>query len=149
MNVKIKKLHPDAIIPSYAKFGDAGLDLTAISGEKRYSQSVAKYNCYEYYEYKTGLAIEIPEGYVGLIFPRSSISKTALILSNSVGVIDSGYRGEITFRFKIHEGYREIYNKGDRIGQLVILPYPTIEFEEVEELSKTERQEGSYGSSGN
>ena len=82
MKIKIKKLHPSAIIPSYAKAGDAGLDLT-ITGIKDESFQVT---------YGFGIALEIPEGYVGLVFPRSSIKKTELILSNSVGVIDSGYR---------------------------------------------------------
>lgn len=81
MKVKIKKLHKNAVIPSYAKEGDAGLDLTctAIEQEENFGNIV----------YKTGIAVEIPEGYVGLLFPRSSISKTTCLLSNSVGVIDS------------------------------------------------------------
>lgn len=150
MKVKIKKLNDLAVIPSYAKQGDAGMDITAIS--KQVSEDGL------YIEYKTGLAIEIPEGYVGLIFPRSSVSKTTLSLANAVGVIDSGYRGEISFRFKdsgisvsmdnndFVEGIA--YNVGDRVGQLIILPFPTIEFEEVTELSNTTRGKGSYGSTG-
>ena len=99
--------------------------------------------------YGTGLAIEIPEGHVGLLFPRSSISKTDLTLRNSVGIIDSGYRGEITFKFNnILMSSCEPYNVKERIGQLIIMPYPIIEFEEVEELSTTERGEGGYGSTG-
>ena len=81
MDVKIKKLHEDAIIPKYAKQGDAGLDLTAVNF--RYE---AEHDCFVY---GTGLALEIPKGYVGLIFPRSSNSKTTAYLTNSVGVIDS------------------------------------------------------------
>lgn len=139
MKVKIKKLHPDAVIPTYAKSGDAGLDLTAVS-----IHFDDKFNsCYG-----TGISIEIPKGYVGLVFPRSSISKKNLLLSNSVGVIDSGYRGEIKMKFKptIHSSVK--YRKGDRIGQLIILPYPQIEFQETEELSETERGVGGYGSTG-
>lgn len=140
MKVKVKKLNENAIIPSYAKLGDAGLDITT-TGINEATES--------YIEYGTGLAIEIPEGFVGLIFPRSSISKTDLILTNSVGVIDSGYRGEIKLRFKISkEGDINIYEKGDKIGQLIIIPYPQIEFEEVNELSSTERGEDGFGSSG-
>ena len=140
MKVKVKKLNENTIIPSYAKLGDAGLDITT-TGINEATES--------YIEYKTGLAIEIPEGFVGLIFPRSSISKTDLILTNSVGVIDSGYRGEIKLRFKISkEGDINIYEKGDKIGQLIIIPYPQIEFEEVNELSSTERGEDGFGSSG-
>ena len=159
MKVKIKKTHPDAVIPKYAKAGDAGLDLTATS---------ISYDEYGNICYGTGLAFEIPEGYVGLIFPRSSICKEQLLLSNAVGVIDSGYRGEVSFKFKPSMALDEnqcvktdkdrlwsvairqnnIYGVGDRIGQMIIMPYPHIEFEEVEELSETERGEGGYGSSG-
>ena len=147
MKVKIKKLSDKAIIPSYSKPGDAGLDLTATSALV----------CNDYIEYGTNLAIEIPEGYVGLIFPRSSIYKTSTTLSNSVGVIDSGYRGEIKFKFyaQTTRDYNgnlysidDCYEVGDRIGQLIIIPYPQIEFEEVEELSETVRGEGGFGSSG-
>jgi len=144
MIVKIKKLVENAVIPKYSKPGDAGLDLTAtsVSFEKNYVS------------YKTGLAVEIPEGFVGLLFPRSSNSKMDLILTNSVGVIDSGYRGEIELRYKlvgngITPSVVKTYNIGDRVGQLIIIPYPIIEFEEVEELSVTERNTGGYGSTGN
>jgi dUTP pyrophosphatase len=150
--IKIKKLHPDAVIPRYAKPGDAGMDLVAVSK--------AQAERLPYIEYKTGLAIEIPEGYMGLIFPRSSISKTAYYLANAVGVIDSGYRGEISVRFKADAAIIEassiadkidthVFKLGDKIAQLVIMPYPQIEFEEVEELSKTSRGEGRFGSTGN
>lgn len=157
MKVKIKKLFPEAVIPSYAREGDAGLDLTATS---------VRIDGYGNIEYGTGLAFEIPEGYVGLIFPRSSCCKKDIILTNCVGVIDSGYRGEVTFKFKplrdhaykIWEDGREYshtraigcpsYSVGERVGQIIIMPYPKIEFEEVEELSETERGVGGYGSSG-
>ena len=139
MKVKIKKLHENAVIPIYAKPGDAGLDLTAIS------HSVVDEGGFGYVEYQTGLAIEVPDGYVALMFPRSSVSNTGLILANSVGVIDSGYRGEIKCRFKAIPNCK-YYENGDRIAQLIIIPYPQIEFEEAEELSETERGEGGYGS---
>lgn len=139
MKVKIKKLCPEAIIPTYAHNTDAGLDLVAIS------KDIIDTKDYGYYQYKTGLSLEIPEGFVGLIYPRSSISKTGMILCNSVGVIDSGYRGEIELRFRYIKNTTE-YNIGDKIGQLVIIPYPKIEFEEVEEHSKTTRGEGGFGS---
>jgi dUTP pyrophosphatase len=138
--VKIKRLHKDAVIPSYSRQGDAGMDLVATS---RF------YDDFDNVCYGTGLAIEIPEGYVGLLFPRSSISKTDLTLRNSVGIIDSGYRGEIIFKFNnILMSSCEPYNVKERIGQLIIMPYPTIEFEEVEELSTTERGAQGFGSSG-
>ena len=96
--------------------------------------------------YGTGIALEIPKGFVGLVFPRSSIRKTDLILSNSVGVIDSGYRGEIQATFK-RTGLTK-YAVGDRGAQIMIIPHPTIEFNEVSELSNTERGEGGFGSTG-
>jgi dUTP pyrophosphatase len=140
MKVKFKKLHPDAIQPTYAKFGDAGMDLTAISR-----------NDEEYFtEFGTGIAVEIPEGYVGLLFPRSSVSKTHYTLANSVGVVDSGYRGEIKLRFKSHL-YNippSHYNVGDKVGQLIILPYPQIELMEVDQLSDSVRMDGGFGSTG-
>lgn len=141
MKIKIKKLSPDAVTPSYSVEGDAGLDLTATRTFEDDNYNVC---------YGTGLSIEIPKGYVGMIFPRSSISKKDLLLTNSVGIIDSGYRGEITFKFS-DTGFcgSKTYRIGDRIGQLIIMPYPHIEFEEVEELSETERGEGGYGSTGN
>lgn len=143
MKVKIKKLHKDAIIPSYAKNGDAGMDLTAVS--KKWDK------LHEVWVYGSGLSFEIPEGFVGLLFPRSSVFKTELSLTNSVGVLDSGYRGEVLFKFREHVELNNTadYNIGDRIGQIIIMPYPQIEFEEVEELSETERGVGGYGSSGN
>ena len=141
MEVNIKKLNESAVIPTYAKQGDAGLDLTAVS------MDVIDNKGSGYIEYGTGLAIEIPEGYVGLIYPRSSISKTGLILSNSVGVIDSGYRGEIKFRFKWVKD-TDRYNIGDRIGQLVVMPYPQVTLIEKEELVETDRGDGGFGSTG-
>lgn len=175
MEVKIKKLHKDAVIPTYANNGDAGLDLTAVSYE---------FDEYGNVVYHTGLAFEIPEGYVGLVFPRSSICKQDLSLTNAVGVIDSSFRGEVTAKFKptlcFGDGYLgeddvkifdkpsddypssvgymsefntdcnscSMYKEGERIAQMIILPYPQIEFKEVEELSETERGSGSYGSTG-
>lgn len=150
MKVKIKKLHPNAVIPAYAKESDAGMDLTATAIEFDTVTSTLTY--------KTGLAIEIPKGYVGLLFPRSSIYKTIHSLTNSVGVIDSGYRGEIMLKFidnfapdenpetRFNKFPKDHYQVGDRVGQILIIPYPTIEFKEVEELSTTERGEGGFGS---
>ena len=142
VKVPIKKLSQDAIIPTYSKQGDAGMDLTAVSVE--YTD--------DYISYKTGLSFEIPSGYVGLLFPRSSNSKKDLTLTNSVGVIDSGYRGEVELRYKyILNGKLEnakIYNVGDRVGQIMIIPYPKIEFVETDKLSESERGDGGFGSSG-
>ena len=154
MRVKIKRLKPNAVIPSYAKIGDAGMDVVATEILKDTPEQIT---------YGIGIALEIPEGFVGLVFPRSSIRKTGLQLSNSVGVIDSGYRGEIQATFnKIFGGERfydetkntqdtsnDFYKVGDRIAQIMIIPHPTIEFEESQELSNTERGEGGFGSTGN
>jgi dUTP pyrophosphatase len=140
LNVRIKKLDPNAVIPSYSKTGDAGMDLTAVRIEYDTDGNVV---------YGTGLAIEIPNGYVGLLFARSSNAKKDVYLTNHVGVIDSGYRGEIMLKFrKTKENYPRYYEVGDRVGQIIILPYPNVEFIESEELSSTERGEGGYGSSG-
>jgi len=141
MQVRIKKLSPDAVIPTYAKEGDAGMDLVATSIKFDGTQIT----------YGTGLVMEIPEGFVGLVFPRSSIRKTDLSLSNSVGVIDSGYRGEIqaTFNQKsLSKDGQILYGVGDRIMQIMIIPYPPVQFIEVNELSDTLRGEGGFGSTG-
>tara|TARA_Y100000389_G_C17318288_1_gene441669 strand:+ start:49 stop:477 length:429 start_codon:yes stop_codon:yes gene_type:complete len=141
MDVRVKRLNEKAVIPAYAKPGDAGLDLTATSIDQ---------DAYNNIVYGTGLAIEIPEGYVGLLFPRSSNSKKDLYLANHVGVIDSGYRGEIIFKFRPYKGIMNshVYDLGDRIGQLMIVPYPSINLVEAEELSNTTRGKEGFGSSG-
>lgn len=140
LQVAIKKLHPNAVIPKYAKPGDAGLDLTATSIISNTTFEVT---------YGTGLALEIPTDHVGLIFPRSSVRNYELMLSNCVGVIDSGYRGEIQFTFNKTNGLDSLkYKVGDRIGQLLILPYPQVTLIEETDLSETERGENGFGSSG-
>lgn len=139
--LKIKKLDERAVMPRYAKPGDAGMDLVAIDCVWDVGRMQMRY--------RFGLAFEIPEGYVGLIFPRSSICKTNLSLANCVGVIDSGYRGEVTAVFNLLRGEREeIYKVGDRIAQLVVVPFAQCEIEETDELSETERGTGGYGSTG-
>ena len=138
--VKVKKLHSNAIIPSYSKIGDAGMDLTITSIIENTSFSVS---------YGFGLSIEIPKGFVGLIFPRSSVRNYELSLTNCVGVIDSGYRGEIQATFRKHSGLDSIsYKVGDRGAQIVILPYPQVTMVESSEISNTERGEGGFGSTG-
>ena len=136
MQVKIKRLNDKAILPTKAHATDAGYDLYASSCH--YEDGMLHYG--------TGVAVEIPEGYVGLVFPRSSIANTHLTLSNSVGVIDSGFRGEIKAKFR--KGGTRGYNVGDRIAQLIIIPYPEVTFVEVDELSDSDRGIGGYGSSG-
>ena len=137
---KIKRLDENAVIPTYSKDGDAGMDITAVSIITNTSSQVT---------YGTGISVEIPQNYVGLIFPRSSIRKYELELSNSVGVIDSGYRGEIQATFNKTNGLDSIiYNVGDRICQIMIIPYPKVTFLEVDNLSNTERGVGGFGSTG-
>ena len=143
MLVKVKRMHPNTIIPYYSRPGDAAMDLYATNVD---------YDKYGNLVCHTGLAMEIPEGHVGLLFPRSSISKTPLSLRNSVGVVDSGYRGEIMLKFDredrtLNNG-ETIYKVGDRVGQIMIMPHPKIQFFEAQELSATERGEGGFGSTG-
>ena len=170
LKVRIKKLHPDAVIPKYAHDADCGMDLTAVNKE---------YDNYGNVVYGFGLAFEIPKGYAGFIFPRSSNYKTGLLLSNCVGIVDSCYRGEVMAKFSMLKSNvvparlldrirwfikghfdRNVpmngnycglgsYNVGDRVAQMVILPYPKVTFEEVDELSETDRGDGGYGSTGN
>jgi len=140
VKVKVKKLHENAVIPSYSKVGDAGMDLTITQIIENTSFSVS---------YGFGIAMEIPKNYVGLVFPRSSVRNQELILSNCVGVIDSGYRGELQATFKKTNGLDSLkYNVGDRGAQITILPYPQVKMVESEDLSDSERGEGGFGSTG-
>lgn len=148
MIVKIKLLSEKSVLPKYAKPGDAGMDLTCTE------VSVDSDGCFVY---KTGIALEIPRGFMGLLLPRSSNAKKSLILTNSVGILDSGYRGEIMFKYKPNYQYfqktdaeknEQIYLVGDRVGQLIVMPFPEVVWEVVEELSETERGSGGYGSTG-
>jgi dUTP pyrophosphatase len=138
IDIKIRKVHPDAVIPFRAHATDAGMDVTAISMEMTE----------DYVEYDTGLQFQLPEGYAMLIFPRSSNSKKDLLLCNSVGILDAGYMGNLKLRFKLTtEGYTEkIYNPGDKVGQIMIIPYPEINFIETEVFNETERGDGGFGS---
>ena len=143
MNIKIKKLNPNAVIPKYAKHGDACVDLIAVEKWIDDWGNIC---------YNTGLSMEIPEGYVGFLFPRSSVSKTTMFLRNSVGVIDSGYRGPIVLKFsnktKLSNHESLLYKIGDRVGQLMIMPHPKISFIESQNLSETDRGDGGFGSTG-
>lgn len=191
VKVKIKKLDPKAVIPTYAHDGDVGMDLTAISVEYDEEKDM--------YIYHTGLAMETDKHYGILLFPRSSNRKTDAYLCNHVGIVDSAiYRGEIMLCFKnrdsirtkattdmllkylnenfdkaeyakpeksvqeiVNSAYHEFmwtthhpmsfapYKVGDRIAQMVVIPYPNVNTEIIEELSETERGEGGFGSTGN
>ncbi len=146
MKVKIKKIVSNAVIPQYAKEGDAGLDLVAVSKTKDQFGNLV---------YGTGLAIQIPLGHLGLLFPRSSVSKVTLSLANSIGLVDSGYRGEIICKFKPTAYFNDRnldnsgeYEIGEKVCQLVIIPYPSIELEEVSDLEDSDRGSGGFGSTG-
>jgi len=138
--IKVKKMYENAVIPSYAKDGDAAMDLTANS--VNFEEDLVVYG--------TGLAMEIPKGFCGLIFPRSSVSKMNLSLANCVGVIDSGYRGEIILKYRSTDFVddQKYYKVGERIGQIMLIPVWQISFIEVDELSSTERGSGGFGSTG-
>ena len=141
IDVKFKKLSSSAVTPTYAKDGDAGLDLVSTKLINNTSAQI---------EYGTDIAIEIPRGYVGLLFPRSSVRKYDIILSNCVGVIDSGYRGEIKLTFnKTNDLDSFTYPIGVKIGQLIILPLPLVNLLEVDVLSDSDRGEGGFGHTGN
>ena len=164
MKIQFKKLNTQAQKPKFGKPGDAGADLVATSLDVSREDQIV---------YGTGLAVEIPEGMVGLIFPRSSVRNYDLIMSNCVGVIDSGYRGEIMVTFNVKmdlllidelasvenlqelsnemfdPSYDNIYEVGDRIAQLVIMPVPLAQYVEVDELSETSRGDKGHGSTGN
>ena len=142
MQLKFKKLSEKATLPVRAHKSDAGLDLTTVG-----ISSVINECGQLMLVYHTGLAVEIPEGYVGLLFPRSSIYKKSLMATNSVGVIDSGYRGEIMMVLKATtDVVPAVYKEGERFAQLVIVPIPEIEVVEAEELSESDRGENGYGS---
>lgn len=167
LKVRFKKLSPNAVIPTKKHPTDAGADLTVTSVDYDDAGNTVL---------GFGIAVEIPEGYVGLLFPRSSIASKYLVMSNSVGIIDSCYRGEIKAKFKptlingdCHAEGHDVhvmkdgnpwpptiawpvkgatYTIGERAAQLIIMPYPNVEFEEVDELSDSNRGEGGYGSTG-
>lgn len=140
VTVRFKKLHPEAKPPFRATEGAAAFDLYAVS------MDWDPKNCV--YTYGTGLAFEIPSGYCGLLYPRSSIYKVGQIFPNCVGVIDSDYRGEVSMKFSYRDDPASEYRPGDRIGQMVIMPIPAVEYVEADELSKTDRGVGGYGSTG-
>ena len=142
--MRIKKLHQKAVVPHYATEGSAGLDLTVISDNDTiiipYKSTML---C------RTGLSFEIPKGYVGLIYIRSSIgTKLDLVLSNQVGVIDSDYRGEVMLPLRNLGRSARVINSGTRIAQMIITPINQVGIEVVKELSETKRGDGGFGSTG-
>ena len=147
IKIKVKRLHPDAVIPSQAKDDDAGYDLVAIE-----DGSYPVPNTTNILVFRTGLAIQPQEGYHVEVFPRSSVAKYDLMLKNSIGLIDYGYRGELILKFQIMEPKGNAYmtyRKGDKIAQMVIRKTIHADFEDVQdgELDSSERGTGGFGSS--
>ncbi len=142
--MNLKKLDPTAVLPIYASAGAAGADLCALPSEPPVTILPG-----ETAFLRTGLAVAIPEGYVGLIFARSSLgTKRGLAPANKVGVIDSDYRGEIRVVLYNHGTAAQTIQPGDRIAQLLIMPVVTAAFSEVEDLDDTARGAGGFGSTG-
>jgi len=144
MTLKIKRLSEEAILPIRAHKGDAGIDLTCTHITQELNECGQLILVYH-----TGLAVEIPEGYVGLLFQRSSVYKKSISMTNAVGVIDSGYRGEVMGKFRsTTDVVPAIFKPGERFAQLVIVPYLDVQIEEATELNESERNEGGFGSTG-
>lgn len=143
MKVRIKKLNERAVIPTYGSAGSAGGDL--YSAEENDIAVAPGQTAF----IGTGLAVEIPQGLVGLVYARSGLAcKKGLAPANKVGVIDSDYRGEIKVALYNHGKESQTVAKGERIAQLVIAPFVFAEYEETDDLSDTVRGEGGFGSTG-
>lgn len=140
MQIKIKKLNDDAVVPTYARFGDAGADLYATEDVMIEGGNIVAV--------PTGIAIEIPTGYVGLIHPKSGNASKGLTVINAPGTIDAGYRGEIKVLLVNHTGTMMYVRKGSKIAQLVIQEIIEAQFVMSNELSNSERGDGGFGSTG-
>jgi dUTP pyrophosphatase len=150
-NLKVVKKHEDAKLPVRAHAGDAGADCFCVSREfiDHNGNITEWFNLAKQVRYNLGISVEIPEGYVLLLYPRSSVCKKQLIMSNSVGVIDSGYQGEISAIFNITGGTAcDIYEAGDRCCQIVLCPIASPDFYWGEFDEETTRNSGGYGSTG-
>ncbi len=143
MEIKVKKLTAAAQLPTFGSAAAAGADLRIISDGPVEIAPGKSYFAH------TGIALEIPDGYVGLIYARSGLScKSGLAPANKVGVIDSDYRGEIIVCLHNHSEEARVVNDGDRIAQLVIMPLPAVSYIEADELCESQRGTGGFGSSG-
>ncbi len=141
-NVKIKRLNENATIPTYGSEFSAGADLYSADEETAILPGETKL-------IHTGIALELPIGYAGLIYARSGLaSKRGLAPANKVGVVDCDYRGEVMVALHNHSNTEQSVARGERIAQLVIAPYIVADFEETDELSETVRGEGGFGSTG-
>lgn len=139
MIIRFKKLHPNAVTPAYSRDGDAAVDLVATTA---YIDKDGNH------VYGTGIAVQIPKGFYGQLLSRSGVAKYDLVLSNGIGTLDSNYIGELIFKFKKTKWIPKVFNVGDRIGQLIVLPLPEMSFVEVDYLNETNRGENGFGSSG-
>lgn len=145
MKVNIKKLNKGAVVPTSGSKFAAGYDLYAVADES----GNIEIHPSETVKIKTGLAMEIPEGYFGAVFARSGLAtKRGLRPANCVGVIDSDYRGEVIVALKNDSGGLQVIQDGERVAQLVIIPYLPVEFNEVDTLNDTDRGDGGFGSTG-
>lgn len=143
MTLKIKRLEENAVLPIRAHSTDAGIDLTCTTITQEINECGQLILVYH-----SGIAVDIPEGYVGLLFPRSSVANKSLCLTNCVGVIDSGYHGEVMAKFRsTTDVVPAIYKPGERFAQLVFVKLPEVEIEEVADLGDSDRGEDGYGSS--
>lgn len=139
MEIKIKKLHPDAITPTYGTEGAACFDLYALKSDMRFERQIVS----------TGLAFEVPHGHVMMVYSRSGMGiKEGTRLSNCVGVIDSDYRGEVMVALHNDRSMHIAVKAGDRIAQAMVIPVQQVKFEVVDELSSTARGAGGFGSTG-
>jgi dUTP pyrophosphatase len=144
IKIQIKKLRPDAVLPTRGSEYAAGYDLYACTGKG--SVTIAPHTTEMI---GTGLSLAVPEGYFGAIFARSGLaSKQGLRPANCVGVCDSDYRGEYITPLHNDSDSEKVVHDGDRIAQLVVLPYLDVSFDECEELSETARGDGGFGSTG-
>lgn len=148
MQVKVKKLHPDAIMPKYATDGSACFDLHVC--DEGMGTTLLSDPGVVAYTFRTGLAFDIPQGHVMLVFSRSGHGfKNGVRLANCVGVIDSDYRGEVCVRLAAdHDNNSLLVLDGDRIAQAMIIPIPSVELVEADSLTDTERGAGGFGSTG-
>ena len=163
VEVKIKKLHEKAVIPKQADSGSVGFDISVVFDQKvDHKAALFKTDSETGEEYKcllllpgerllmgTGIACNIPEGHYMSVHVRSSVgAKKKIVLSNSTGIIDSSYRGEVMLALWNTGGVGQEIREGERVAQGIILPYPKVSFKEVEELDETERGSGGFGSTG-
>lgn len=139
MNINFKKTYTNSKSPTRGSTSAACYDLY-VSDTKVLNPETVEYN--------TGVCLEIPDGYCGLLFPRSSISNYHQSFCNSVGVIDSDYRGEVKVRVYKNDDSFEYYKTGERCCQLMIIPVTPVEYTEVKELTESKRDKGGFGSSG-